>query len=66
MIYVYNCDACGEFEITQSIKEDALTVCPTCGGKCWRVPTLTQFNCVGQDWAFKQVAKEHKKRHGKG
>lgn len=31
--YVYNCRACGEFEIKQSMKDDTLTTCPKCGGK---------------------------------
>ena len=30
-IYEYNCDKCGHFEIWQSIKDDALKACPTCG-----------------------------------
>lgn len=31
--YEYSCDRCGLMEVFQSIKESALTVCPTCGGK---------------------------------
>jgi putative FmdB family regulatory protein len=30
--YDYKCNNCGEFEFQQSIKEDAVTVCPKCGG----------------------------------
>ena len=36
--YPYRCRACGhEFEEFQSITEDALTVCPKCGGEIHRV-----------------------------
>jgi len=31
--YDYACTTCGIFEVFQSIKEDALTVCPTCKKK---------------------------------
>lgn len=30
--YDYRCEHCGQFEMHQSIKEDALAVCPRCGG----------------------------------
>ncbi len=30
--YDYRCDSCGHrFELTQSIKDDPITVCPNCG-----------------------------------
>lgn len=29
--YDYRCESCGEFQIRQSIKDKALTQCPTCG-----------------------------------
>jgi putative FmdB family regulatory protein len=32
MTYTYGCDKCGEFEHSQSMKDDALTVCPKCTG----------------------------------
>ena len=35
--YAYECAHCGEFEWRQSIKDEALTTCPTCGGLCKRV-----------------------------
>jgi putative FmdB family regulatory protein len=35
--YDYRCEKCGAFELWQSIKEDALTVCPKCGSKAERV-----------------------------
>ncbi|MDA3822138.1 MAG: hypothetical protein PF450_05940, partial [Bacteroidales bacterium] len=30
--YTYECKKCGEFDVTQSMKEDAYTKCPKCGG----------------------------------
>ncbi|WP_127131002.1 FmdB family zinc ribbon protein [Georgenia sp. SYP-B2076] len=31
--YAYRCTVCGnEFDVKQSFSDDALTVCPTCGG----------------------------------
>lgn len=35
--YDYKCEKCGQFETYQSIKEDALSVCPTCGGPVTRL-----------------------------
>jgi putative FmdB family regulatory protein len=31
--YTYECKNCGEFEATQSMKDDAYTECPKCSGK---------------------------------
>jgi len=35
--YDYRCDKCGTFELWQSIKDDALTVCPKCGSRAERL-----------------------------
>ncbi len=35
--YEYNCEKCGDFEAWQSIKDNALAVCPTCGSKVQRL-----------------------------
>jgi putative FmdB family regulatory protein len=35
--YEYSCEKCGPFEIWQSIKDNALGVCPTCGSKVQRL-----------------------------
>lgn len=35
--YEYNCPKCGHLEIWQSIKENSLAVCPTCGAKVERL-----------------------------
>jgi putative FmdB family regulatory protein len=37
-IYEYECRSCGSsFEITQSMKDDPLRICPTCGKEIRRV-----------------------------
>ena len=35
--YEYQCEKCGPFEIWQSIKDNALTLCPSCGSKVQRL-----------------------------
>ena len=35
--YDYRCENCGRFEKVQKISEDALTICPRCGGKAERL-----------------------------
>lgn len=35
--YDYRCEKCGHFEYTQSIKDEPLEQCPTCGGKSQRL-----------------------------
>ncbi|WP_227765551.1 FmdB family zinc ribbon protein [Zhaonella formicivorans] len=35
--YEYKCEKCGVFDYFQSIKEDALTVCPQCGSAVKRL-----------------------------
>lgn len=41
--YQYQCKACGEaLEVQQSFTDDAMTICPACGGDLRKV-----FNAVG-------------------
>lgn len=35
--YDYQCEKCGQFEVWQSIKDNALAACPTCGAKVQRL-----------------------------
>ena len=35
--YDYQCEKCGHFEFTQSIKADALENCPSCGSSVQRL-----------------------------
>lgn len=37
-VYVYECEECGEFELEQSMKDDALEKCPECGSSVSRIP----------------------------
>lgn len=37
LTYAYHCDNCGEFEVEQSIRDDALTTCERCGGPVKRL-----------------------------
>lgn len=36
-MYDYHCSNCGRFELKQSMKDEPLTICPTCGGKVQRL-----------------------------
>lgn len=36
-IYDYKCSNCGHFELKQSIKDDPLSHCPTCGAQVQRL-----------------------------
>lgn len=36
-MYDYKCEHCGHFEKKQRITEDAITICPTCGGAVERL-----------------------------
>ena len=35
--YDYRCENCGKFEKVQKISEDAITICPQCGGEVERL-----------------------------
>ena len=36
-IYEYECENCGKFDKLQKFSDEALKVCPTCGGKAERI-----------------------------
>jgi len=40
-IYEYVCETCGVIEVKQSIKADALVVCPVCANKIKRIISVT-------------------------
>lgn len=47
--YVYECTHCGDFEKQQSISEEKLAHCPTCGSEVHRIITSpTSFIMKGQ------------------
>lgn len=52
-IYEYACKACGnEFEVQQSIKEEALTHCDRCGKEeAVRLISVSAFLLKGSVWA---------------
>ncbi|HVM33210.1 MAG TPA: FmdB family zinc ribbon protein [bacterium] len=35
--YDYQCPACGRFEVWQSIQDEALSACPSCGARVQRL-----------------------------
>jgi putative FmdB family regulatory protein len=35
--YLYECEACGEFELSQPITEPAIDACPSCGAPVRRL-----------------------------
>lgn len=50
-VYCYECESCGPFEEVQSMKDDRLTSCPRCGGKCQRVlPPPVPVHFVDHYW----------------
>lgn len=51
MTYQYECKNCGNFEIDQSIKDEALINCPKCNGIVRRIITGgTGFILKGGGW----------------
>ena len=65
-IYEYSCQRCGDFEVTQKIKNKPLTRCPTCKGKVKKLISNTSFQLKGTGWyvtdyAHKEKAPKEKK-----
>jgi putative FmdB family regulatory protein len=56
-IYEYECDKCGVFEQSQSIKQPALTKCPTCRRKVRRLISNTSFQLKGSGWYVTDYAR---------
>ena len=51
VIYEYECDKCGAFEVMQKISEAPLTECETCHGPVHRlVSHHTSFQLKGGGW----------------
>ena len=57
-IYEYKCPKCGEFEVTQTITENALKKCPTCKSKVERQLSRTSFILKGTGWYVTDYAKK--------
>jgi len=49
-IYEYACAKCGEFEISQSIKDAPLSRCPKCRSKVSKLISATAFQLKGGGW----------------
>ena len=49
-IYEYQCGKCGSFEYSQSIKDPALTRCPTCRRRVHKLVSAPSFHLKGGGW----------------
>jgi putative FmdB family regulatory protein len=59
-IYEYQCEKCGEFEITQRITEPPLKKCPTCKRKVRKLISNTSFQLKGSGWYVTDYARKGK------
>ena len=59
-IYEYSCRQCGDFEVTQKIKDKPLTRCPTCKGKVKKLISNTSFQLKGTGWYITDYARKEK------
>ncbi len=57
-IYEYQCQKCGEFEVTQKITEQPLDVCPTCGQGVKKLISNSTFKLVGTGWYLTDYARK--------
>ena len=59
-IYEYICQRCGDFEVTQKIKDKPLTRCPTCKGKVKKLISNTSFQLKGTGWYITDYSRKEK------
>ena len=64
-IYEYQCEKCGEFEVTQRITEGPLKKCPTCKRKVKKLISSTSFHLKGSGWYVTDYARKGKEGGGK-
>ena len=64
-IYEYQCEKCGDFEITQKIKDKALGRCPSCKGKVKKLISNTSFQLKGTGWYITDYARKDKDKSPK-
>lgn len=57
-VYEYQCQKCGEFEVTQRITEKPLGKCPTCKGKVKKLISNTSFQLKGTGWYITDYARK--------
>ncbi len=63
-IYEYLCQKCGEFEVTQKIKDQPLDVCPTCGQGVKKLISNSTFKLVGTGWYLTDYARKGQSSDG--
>ncbi len=62
-VYEYKCTQCNEqFEATQKITDDPLTVCSSCGGDLKKLITNTSFVLKGSGWYVTDYPSSDRKR----
>ncbi len=57
-IYEYQCQKCGEFEVTQKITDQPLDVCPTCGQEVKKLISNSTFKLMGTGWYVTDYARK--------
>ncbi len=63
-IYEYLCQKCGEFEVTQKIKDQPLDVCPTCGQGVKKLISNSTFKLMGTGWYLTDYARKGQSSDG--
>ncbi len=63
-IYEYQCEKCGEFEVTQKITDQPLDVCPTCGQGVKKLISNSTFKLVGTGWYLTDYARKGQSNDG--
>ncbi|NIO11095.1 MAG: zinc ribbon domain-containing protein [Deltaproteobacteria bacterium] len=63
-IYEYQCEKCGEFEVTQKITEEPLKDCPTCGQNVKKLISNSTFKLMGTGWYLTDYARKGKSSDG--
>lgn len=59
-IYEYRCQQCGDFEVTQKIKDKPLARCPGCKGKVKKLISSTSFQLKGTGWYVTDYPRKEK------
>ena len=50
-VYEYECQSCSEvIEIWQSLSEDPVSTCPSCGGDLKKIISMSSFQLKGGGW----------------
>ncbi len=63
-IYEYQCEKCGEFEVTQKITDQPLNVCPTCGQSVKKLISNSTFKLMGTGWYLTDYARKGQSSDG--